>query len=161
MIRFAVPSDREAVNALRKEVNDLHVAGRPDIFKPGFGEALQDHVNLYLNRQIGYAAVAEIDGEVAGAVLVDYIDKPESPYNLGRRFVHIAEICVDDRFRRRGVGHQLMEFVKADAKEKGYARIELDVWAFNDALAFYEAEGFTTYRRYMEINIGPVEKEST
>jgi GNAT superfamily N-acetyltransferase len=38
------------------------------------------------------------------------------------------------------------------AKEKGFDRIELNMWEFNrDALAFYESVGFETYRRYMEI----------
>ena len=47
-----------------------------------------------------------------------------------------------------------MDFVKADAKEKGFPRIELDVWAFNDALSFYEAEGFTVFRRFLEYSVG-------
>lgn len=42
MIRFAREEELEKVNELRKEVNDVHVVGRPDIFKPGFDTALQD-----------------------------------------------------------------------------------------------------------------------
>ena len=154
MIRFADLSDKAAVNALRRQVNDLHVAGRPDLFKPGFGPEIRDHVDLYLKREIGYAAVMETEGEVAGMVMVDYIEKPETPYGPARRFVHIAEICVDEKFRRQGVGQALMDFVKADAKEKGFPRIELDVWSFNDALSFYEAEGFTVFRRFLEYSVG-------
>ena len=45
---------------------------------------------------------------------------------------------------------RLMDFVKKDAREKGFHRVELDVWDFNDALGFYEAEGFKVYRRYCE-----------
>lgn len=150
MVRLADMRDREAVNALRRQVNELHVAGRPDLFKPGFGPELQAHADLYLNREIGYAAVDEIDGAIAGMVMVDYIDRPEGPYSFARRFAHISEICVDEKHRRQGVGRRLMDFVKADAKEKGFPRIDLDVWAFNDALDFYEAEGFTVYRRYLE-----------
>ena len=153
MVRIADMQDKDAVNELRRQVNDLHVQGRPDLFKPGFGPEIRDHVELYLNKVTGYAAVAEIDGETAGMVMVDYIEKPESPYGPARRFVHIAEICVDARFRRRGVGRQLMDFVKADAKAKGFPKIELDVWSFNDALAFYESEGFTVFRRFLEYNV--------
>ena len=41
---------------------------------------------------------------------------------------------------------------KEYAKEKGFHRIELNMWEFNKgALAFYESVGFETYRRYMEI----------
>ena len=153
MIRLAEMRDKEALNRLRRQVNDLHVQGRPDVFKPGFGPEIRDHADLYLKKEIGYAAVEEIDDAIAGMVMVDYIERPENPYNLARRFVHIAEICVDERFRRQGVGKKLLNYVKADARAKGYDRIELDVWSFNDALAFYEAQGFSTFRRFMEISV--------
>ena len=48
----------------------------------------------------------------------------------------------------------MMHFIEAYAKEKGYSRIELNMWAFNeDALSFYEAAGFSTYRSYLEKSI--------
>ena len=150
MVRFATIRDKDAVNALRLQVNELHVQGRPDIFKPGFDAAIRDHVDMYLIREGGYAAVEEKDGKITGMVLVDEIDRPESPYNFARRFAHVAEIAVDAGCRRQGVGRRLLDFVKQQAREKGFPRIELDVWAFNDALSFYETEGFTVYRRYME-----------
>ncbi|MBR5109573.1 MAG: GNAT family N-acetyltransferase [Clostridia bacterium] len=150
MVRFAGLKDAEKINVLRKEVNDLHVAGRPSHFKAGFNKELRDHVFPYLAGGFGYAAVDETDGQVIGMVMVDYIDRPESPYRYAERFCHIAEICVDENRRGQGVGKRLMDFVKADAKAKGFSRIELDVWAFNDALGFYEAEGFTIFRRYLE-----------
>ena len=38
------------------------------------------------------------------------------------------------------------------AREDELDRIELNMWEFNaPALAFYEAAGFETYRRYMEM----------
>ena len=42
MIRFAEEKDLERINELRRQVNDMHVKGRPDIFKPGFGREMQD-----------------------------------------------------------------------------------------------------------------------
>ena len=48
----------------------------------------------------------------------------------------------------------MMHFIEAYAKEKGYSRIELNMWVFNEeALAFYEAAGFRTYRIYLEKSI--------
>ena len=41
-VRFAKKEELPRINELRKQVNDLHVAGRPDIFKPGFSEELRD-----------------------------------------------------------------------------------------------------------------------
>ena len=45
MIRLAEMKDKDALNGLRRQVNELHVQGRPDIFKSGFAghcESLSD-----------------------------------------------------------------------------------------------------------------------
>ena len=44
MIRFAEEKDLTRVNELRAQVNEVHVKGRPDIFKPGFCQELRDAV---------------------------------------------------------------------------------------------------------------------
>lgn len=150
MVRYATNEDLTRVNELRKMVNDLHIQGRPDIFKAGFCEELQAHAANYLVWENNDILLCEREGQVIGYAMVDYIDKPENPYNLARRFYHIAEIGVDPNFRRQGVASELMDFMKTDAKARGFDRIELDMWEFNDAMKFYEAIGFRTYRRYMD-----------
>ena len=52
IIRFAKENELERVNELRKQVNDLHVAGKPDVFKPGFGPELRDFINVIWNLRI-------------------------------------------------------------------------------------------------------------
>ena len=48
----------------------------------------------------------------------------------------------------------MIRFIREFAREKGFRRIELNMWEFNrGALAFYEAAGFSTFRRYMEIKL--------
>lgn len=151
-IRPANEADAAAVNRLRAQVNALHVQGRPDIFKPGFGEALQNHLAAYFDSETNGVLVAEAGDQIVGFAMVDYIDRPESDYNLARRFYHVAEFGVDPAWRRRGVASALMASMKADARARGFHKIELDAWAFNKgALAFYEAMGFETYRRFMEL----------
>ena len=44
MVRFAREDELDRVNELRKEVNDLHVAGKPEIFKEGFGDDLRNYI---------------------------------------------------------------------------------------------------------------------
>ena len=62
------------------------------------------------------------------------------------------EFGVDQDFRRRGIASAMIEFIRDYAKVQGFKKLELNMWEFNrGALAFYEAAGFTTYRRYMEI----------
>ena len=153
-IRFATEGDLERVNELRKQVNDLHVKGKPDVFKPGFSDDLRDFINVIWKDPEQEIVVAVDDGIVCGFAIIHHINKPENPFMYERDFLDIDEFCVDEAYRRKGAATELIAFIKSYAKEKGFHRIELNMWEFNQgALAFYEAVGFTTYRRYMEMDL--------
>ena len=153
-IRPALWDELERVNELRRMVNDVHVSGRPDIFRPGFAAELQERVYSLYDSGEAVILAALIDEVICGFAIVNVISRPLSPYNLARRYYHVEEFGVDEAYRRRGVASALVEYMKNDAKRQGLDKIELDVWAFNEsALAFYKAAGFTTYRRYMEMNV--------
>ena len=153
-VRFAKETELERVNELRKQVNELHAAGRPDIFKPGFSKELQDHVFAIWNDPDQKIVVAERDGVLCGVAVLHHIRKPENPFMYERDFLDIDEFCVDEAYRRTGVATELIAFIRLYAKSEGFDRIELNMWEFNgDALAFYEAVGFTSYRRYLEMQI--------
>ncbi|MBR6039080.1 MAG: GNAT family N-acetyltransferase [Clostridia bacterium] len=153
-VRFARETESERVNELRKQVNDLHVNGRPDIFKPGFSRELADHIDTIWNDPDQKIVVCEREGVICGFAVLHHIRKPENPFMFERDFLDIDEFCVDEAQRRTGVATEMIAFIRSYAKTQGFDRIELNMWEFNgDALAFYEAVGFTTYRRYMEMRI--------
>ena len=153
-VRFANQNDLSRVNELRKQVNDLHVEGKPEVFKPGFSQELRDHIYTIRDDPDQEIVVCERRGMICGFAVLHHISKPENPFMFARDFLDIDEFCVDEAQRRKGVATELIGFIKAYAKEKGYSRIELNMWEFNrEALAFYEAVGFSTYRRYMEMQI--------
>ena len=153
-IRFAKEDELERINVLRKQVNDLHVEGKPDVFKPGFNEELQNYVYYIFKDPEQKIVVADKDGEICGFAILHHIYKPENPFMKVRDFLDIDEFCVDEKHRREGIATAMVEFIKNFAKEQGYHRLELNMWEFNqDALAFYEAAGFETFRRYMEMFI--------
>lgn len=154
VIRFAKEDELERINVLRKQVNDLHVEGKPDVFKPGFNEELQNYVYYIFKDPEQKIVIADKDGEICGFAILHHIYKPENPFMKVRDFLDIDEFCVDEKHRREGIATALVEFIKNFAKEQGYHRLELNMWEFNqDALAFYEAAGFETFRRYMEMFI--------
>ena len=69
-----------------------------------------------------------------------------------RDYLDVDEFGVDAAYRRRGVASEMIHFIRAYAQERGFRRLELNMWEFNrGALAFYEAVGFATYRRYMDM----------
>ena len=154
VIRFAKEDELEKINVLRKQVNDLHVEGKPDVFKPGFSEELQNYVYYIFKDPEQKIVVADKDGELCGFAILHHIYKPENPFMKVRDFLDIDEFCVDEKHRREGIATAMVDFIKNFAKEQGYHRLELNMWEFNqDALAFYEAAGFETFRRYMEMFI--------
>ena len=150
--RFARREDLDAVNVLRREVNDLHVAGKPEVFKPGFSDELREYVYVSWDDPQKDIVVAEESGAICGFAVLSHIVRPENPFMYQRDFLDIDEFCVASAYRRRGVAAAMVAFIRGTAKERGIRRIELNMWEFNqDALAFYEAVGFTTFRRYMEM----------
>ena len=154
MVRLATIEDFERINELRKQVNDLHVNGRPDQFKAGWNVELQNHAKECIEAENKDILVVERDSVICGFACVDYVDIPESPYRFAKHFYHVGEIGVDKAFQRQGVATELTEFMKNHAKEKGYSSIELNVWEFNpEAIEFYEAVGFSCIRRYMEMKL--------
>ena len=154
VVRFAEERDLAQVNVLRKQVNDLHVYGKPEVFKPGFGKELRDYLKVIWMDPRQKILVAEQDGQVCGFAVLHHICRPESPFMKERRFLDIDEFCVDEKVRRQGIASAMIAYIRAYAREQGYERVELNMWEFNrGALAFYEAAGFTTYRRYMETKV--------
>ena len=156
LVRFAEREELARVNELRRQVNEIHVNGRPDIFRPGFSEELQNHVFDVFDREDANVIVAVLENEIYGFASVEYLLRPQSAYNLERKMYRVEEFCVDGRFRRMSVATRLVEFMKKDALERGFPKIELDAWEFNQgALAFYEKIGFQAYRRYFELPLSP------
>ena len=153
-VRWARENELERVNELRMQVNALHVAGKPEVFKPGFPEELRNYIYAIHKDPEQFITVAVKDGTICGFAVLHHINRPENPFMKERDFLDIDEFCVDEAFRRQGIASEMIAFIREFAKEKGFHRIELNMWEFNqDALAFYEAAGFQTFRRYMEMFI--------
>ena len=153
-VRLAREDDLDQVNRLREHVNRLHTAGEPEIFKPGFRDELRDYIHVIRNDPNREIVVAEKNGAVCGYAVLNHIVRPENPYMFARDYLDIDEFGVGEDSRRQGIGSELIRFIRRYAREKGFRRLELNMWSFNrGALAFYEAAGFTTYRRYMETHL--------
>lgn len=153
-IRFAREEELDQINKLRKQVNDLHVEGKPEIFKPGFSPEMRDHIYQVRSDPEQRIVVAEQNGTICGYAVLHHIVRPESPVKLAYEYLDIDEFGVDAACRRRGIATRMIAFIRDYAGSEGIDRIELNMWEFNrDALAFYESVGFATYRRYMEMKL--------
>lgn len=150
-IRYATEADLPRVNELRGQVSELHAAGKPEMFRAGFGEELQQHLYTLFSQEDHAVLVAQTEMGIVGFACVKFVDRPETPYRRAERYLDVDEFGVDERCRRQGIGRALFGAIRELAREHGLNRIELNMWEFNEgALKFYEAIGFSTYRRYME-----------
>ncbi len=140
MLELARPEDREAVNAIAKQVHDLHVDWRPDIYEPveepytqgRFAEAIG-------NRQI---YVAKLAGEIAGFASLNQCTY-DWPGVVKRKVMMVEEFGVHEFCRGHGIGKAMMEDIHALAKAFGCTDLQLRVYPQNDdAVGFYQHCGF-------------------
>lgn len=99
--------------------------------------------------------VARVDGGhiTLGARLAGYIVA-----RLGADELHINNVAVRDRYRRRGIGRALLDLIMAEGKRSGAARAFLELRAGNaSALALYESCGFRVTSRRGKYYSEPVE----
>lgn len=136
------------ITPMKEQIHAQHVAGRPDLFAP-----LEDlsAFEAYVREDGLRLFLAERDGEPLGYALTRVVDRAANPYMRRRFFLRVEEICVDERFRRQGVGCALMQAVREEAKSMGCPRVVLDVWSFNEeAMRFYQSMGFHAYQTFLE-----------
>ena len=141
MLELARPCDRKAVNALAKQIHDLHVSWRPDIFEPAeemypeerFRDAVQQR-QLY---------VARVGGLIAGYALLK-MRSYDWPGVVRRKVMEVEELCVDENCRGQGIGTEMLAEIRALAKAFGCTDLQLSVYPQNDdAVCFYQKCGFT------------------
>jgi ribosomal-protein-alanine N-acetyltransferase len=116
-------------------INDLAVVDSlmREAFDPRFGEAWTANQCAGVMAMPGvWLTLADIDGVVAG-------------FAMARAIVDEAELlllAVRPAARRRGVGSALLRAVIGEARERGAARLHLEVRAGNDAVSLYGRCGF-------------------
>ena len=141
MLELATPIDRAAVNDLARQVHELHVSWRPDIFRmPDELYPEARFLDCIRQRQL---YVAKLNGIVVGFVLLK-IREYNYPGQVRRTVMVIDEICVEKSLRGHGIGTRLMEEVHALARAFGCTDLQLGVYPQNDdAVGFYQKCGFT------------------
>lgn len=148
-VRYAENSDYEMVEVLMKQVQQLHVDWRPDIYKMG-ATVLPKNVFETAVQEKNFL-VAELDGKVAG-LLFFYVYHRENDTSVTRDVLFVDSMAVHEDFRGQGIGHALFDYVKEMAAEKYIDAIELSVNAKNEkAIAMYRKYGFNEKSITMEL----------
>lgn len=141
MLELATVSDRSAVNALAKQVHQLHVAWRPDLYE--MVEELYSEERYQEAVRLRQLYVAKLNGIAAGYVSLKIRDY-DWPGVVRRKVMFLDEFAVEEAFRGHGIGTAMMEEVHALARAFGCTDLQLGVYPQNDdAVGFYQKCGFT------------------
>ena len=142
-VRPATEADIGALAELNAVVQQMHHDVVPEWFKPPDIAAIVDHFRQALRCDALRTFVAEADGAVRGYALARLEQRPETALTYGGLVVELDHISVDQAYRGRGLGRQLIGHVKSFASDVGATRLQLAVWEFNrHARQVFERAGF-------------------
>ncbi len=87
--------------------------------------------------------IYKINGEFIGeGALV--LDEGDSDYTIPDKRIYVSRMIVKKKYRNRGIGSEILEFLIARAKEMGYSEMTIGVDKDNvNALHLYKKYGFT------------------
>ena len=151
IIRKATARDYDDLCLLINEIDELHRANVPHVFRESAGPVRdKDSVRGLLADETAGLFVAEAEGELVGFVHMVVRDTPDVAIFVPRRYAVVDTLVVRERSRRMGVGRALMERARNWATGSGASEIELNVYEFNEpAMAFYRSLGYRTLSRKM------------
>ena len=151
MIRKATHNDIPRILELLSQVNDVHAEGRPDFFIKGKRKYNEEDLLKIINYDTTPVFVCEENDDIKGYAFCVIQDLSQCDNLRPDKSLYIDDICVDENYRRHGVGKKLYEHVVQFAKEEKCFNITLNVWAKNPgAQAFYESMGMTVQKVCME-----------
>jgi ribosomal protein S18 acetylase RimI-like enzyme len=147
LIRRAADRDAATLGMLNADVQALHAAALPWLFKPpGPDRFSPAAVRDLLAEPDNLLFIAEIDGAAAGYAYAEIMEMQETPFIYAHSRIYLHHLSVKPACRRHGAGSALIAAVRGVAAETGIKLIALDVWTFNEeARAFFRRHGFTAY----------------
>lgn len=149
LVRKADLSDFGAVRKIMNQVQEMHVAWRPDIYKSNDNLISKERFDWLIHS--GNLYVADSDGKTVGVLELSY-KHIENPAQVTRDVIFIDSLAVDFDFRGQGIGHLLLQKVKELQASTGADGIELQVNAKNiAAYEMYKKYGFTEKSITMEL----------
>ena len=148
-IRNSRLDEYEKVETIMKQVQQMHIDWRPDIYKYSETILPLDVYTQAVHDKTFF--VAEYEGEIVGILFIIY-RHIESPSQVTRNIIFIDSMAVDEKYRGKGIGHAFFDFLKQLKTQNGYDRIELQVNSKNEAAyKMYTDYGFTNKSINMEL----------
>lgn len=115
-IREAVSEDYEQIEIIMQQVQQMHVAWRPDVYcacSPVLSEEFFHHL---LQEQSVF--IAEDNGTTAGVMILEH-RHIENQTHITKDILFVDTMAVDEKYRHKGIGHAFFNYVKDIKHQKG------------------------------------------
>ena len=154
-IREAVIDDFDRIDALYEQVDKLHRDAHPEIYvNPVTPVRTVERISSIIQDDLIKLNVLELNGEVIGLARGEIMTSSDVALYKKRAWLLVGIIVVDDKYRGKGYGQNLLDSLYSWAKEKEIQEVELTVYSFNkEAIRFYETNGFSKISQKMKRNI--------
>ena len=152
-VRRATKSDIGRLLELLIQVDMVHHNGRPDIFKgPATKYNAKELESIIEDDSTPVFVCADETGNVMGHAFCIHKQVLNDSVLTDVKTLYIDDICVDEAFRKKGVGRALYEHVKEYARQHDFYNVTLNVWSCNgEAMKFYESLGLVPQKIGMEL----------
>ncbi|GAF66840.1 hypothetical protein BTS2_3745 [Bacillus sp. TS-2] len=151
LIRTAKQSDYESLLPLFRQVHELHVSVRSDLYKENSTPVEQAFFESQLIDDKQHIFVAVIGDDLVGAIVAKEETIMENSFVHARNVLYIKSLSVASNQRKKGIGKNLTEHIFDFGRSLNVDSIELGVSEENTtAIDFYKSMGMTTKSRNME-----------
>ncbi|MFE3756806.1 GNAT family N-acetyltransferase [Nocardia tengchongensis] len=142
-IRPARPPDIDVLAELGMTIHQLHVDGRPDVFREVDRSALREFFQSQI-RDGMHVLIASIEQEPVGYLLAEHRRRQADAFRHELSILYIHHLAVSPAARRKGIGTKLIDAAASTARELNASGLRLDSWQFNTAAhEFFRAHGFS------------------
>jgi len=146
--------DTDILAKLNHDVQEIHNNIEPELFKPYEEENMKQFYDELLKDESISAYIAYCDESVAGYMLISKKDYAENSIKNGYSVIHIEQICVEEKFKGKGIGKEFVDFAKEHAKKLDISRLEMNYWSKNkNSGEFFRSQGFETFNERLAIKI--------
>ena len=131
--------EQKRINELARQIQKIHFNWRPDLFLNVEEVISKERLKGLLDKKSIY--VAKIGEEIVGYIIIDIMEKDNS-FIRYRKLLVVDTLCVDEKYRGKGIGTKLLEYAKNLGKENNCTDMYLTVNPKNEnAIKVYEKFG--------------------